>query len=155
MLMGYKNPEIPFFFNNLIFLDNEMKQFGPSRICPDAMDEQHVFLMRLHLLMVMITARLKGYPTGTFRKKAVLENAAEVHRLVMHTDLSGLGSHTSSHILKERVKLLSIMAMAIISEDYPLGIHRREAVLENIDNLMESVFSKKKCILFHDALNAA
>lgn len=119
------------------------------------MDEQHVFLMRLHLLMVMIKAKLKGYPTGTFRKTAVLENAAELHRLVMHTDLSGLGSHRSSHILKERVKLLSIMAMAIISEDYPLGIHRREAVLENIDNLMESVFSKKKLILFHDVLNAA
>lgn len=132
-----------------------MKQFGPAHLDPDNMDEHHILLMRLQLLMVMIKARLRGYPTGEFRKKAVLENAADLHKMVMNTDLSGLGLHGSSHLFRQRVKLLGVMAVAIISEDCPLGIHRREAVLENIDNLMESAFATRKLVLFHDVLNAA
>jgi len=132
-----------------------MKQFGPSRITPDDMDDRHIFLMRLHLLMVMVKARLSGYPTGKFRKKAVLENAAALHKMIENTDVSGLVLHAGSHLFRQRVKLLCVMAVAIISEDCPLGVYRREAVLENIDTLMESAFAEKKLVLFHDVLNAA
>lgn len=132
-----------------------MKRFGPSQIRPHQMDEHHLFLMRLHLLMVMIKAKLKGYPAGEFRKKAAFENATELHRTVSRMDISQLALASSSHLFRERVKLLCVMATAIVSEDYPLGVHRREAVLDNIDNLTSTVFPTKRLTLFHDVLNAA
>ena len=143
------------FYQPISFLDNDMKKFGPACLHFDNMDESHIFLIRLHLLMVMIKARLMGYPTGEFRKKAVLENAAAVNKMIESTDLSVLGLQCSSHLFRQRVKLLCVMAVAIISDDYPLGVHRREAVLENIDTLMESAFATRKLALFHDVLNAA
>jgi len=119
------------------------------------MDETQLFLMKLHLLIVMVKAKLKGYPTGDFRKEAVLENTAGLFKTLPHLNIGFLGSNISSHLFKERVKLLSVMAIAIISNDYPLGIHRREAVLDNMEIIIETVFPRQKISLFHEVLMAA
>ena len=47
------------------------------------------------------------------------------------------------------------MAIAIISNDYPLGIHRREAVLDNMEIIIENVFPRQKISLSHEVLMAA
>ncbi len=111
--------------------------------------------MNLHLLIVIIKASLKGYPAGEFRKTAALNTATAVHRLISKLDLSFLGSKASSYLFRERVKLLSVMAAAIVSEDYPLGIHRREAVMDNIEIITEHAFPNKNLDLFHEVLKVA
>lgn len=132
-----------------------MKRFGPTHTSGNKMDDTHLFLMRLHLLIVMVRAKLKGYPVGDYRKEAFLETAAGVFKIIPNLNISFLGSGTSSHLFKERVKLFSVMATAIISEDYPLGIHRREAVLDNIEIIIQTAFPRQKLSLFHDVLMAA
>ncbi|MBU0970669.1 MAG: hypothetical protein KKC20_08480 [Proteobacteria bacterium] len=132
-----------------------MKRFGSTHADAKKMDETQLFLMKLHLLIVMVKAKLKGYPTGDFRKEAVLENTASLFKTLPHLNIGILGPNISSHLFKERVKLLSVMAIAIISKDYPLGIHRREAVLDNMENIIKSVFPRQKISLFHEVLMAA
>lgn len=119
------------------------------------MDVNDVFLLRLQLLIVIVRAALKGYPIGKLRKKAALENAAAVHSLVLDLDLSFLDLKALSSLFRERVKLLSFMAAAIVSEDFPLGIHRRQAVLDNIDIITRYGFPQKNIKLFHDVLKVA
>ncbi|THB76089.1 MAG: hypothetical protein D3926_18760 [Desulfobacteraceae bacterium] len=119
------------------------------------MDSEDVFLLRLNLLIVMVKASLKGYPAGEHRKQSVLENAATLHRMALDPDLCHRNKRISSHLFKERVKLLSIMATAIISEEYPLGIYRRDAVYENIRNLSEHAFPEHQFKLFPDILKVA
>ncbi|OGR11827.1 MAG: hypothetical protein A2277_08775 [Desulfobacterales bacterium RIFOXYA12_FULL_46_15] len=132
-----------------------MKRFGSVNEKIREMNEDEIFLMYLHLLIVMIKASLKGYPTGEPRKTAALNTANTVHKLISNMDLSFLGLKTSSHLFRERVKLLSVMASAIISEDYPLGIHRREAVMDNIEIITEYAFPNKNLELFHEVLKVA
>ena len=132
-----------------------MKRFGATHISSKEMEDTHFFLMRLYLLIVMVKAKLKGYPGGTYRKEAVLENSASVFKAIPKLNISSLGSSPASHLFKERVKLLSVMATAMICEDYPLGIHRREAVLDNIEVIIQTVFPRQKISLFHDILMAA
>ena len=119
------------------------------------MDPLHLFRQRLYLIIVMVKAKLKGYPAGEFRKKAVLENAAYLHKACSRIDIRLPDDRASVHLFKERVKLLSIMATAIISDDYPLGLHRREAVLENIESITAAAFPKQELLFFHEVLTAA
>lgn len=132
-----------------------MKRFG----CPDhplrPMNEKDIFLSRLHLLIIVVKAALKGYPVGKYRKSAGLKNAGEIHRMISSIDLSFLDSHVSHHLFRERVKLLSIMVSAIIGEDYPLGIHRREAVLNNIEIIENCAFPNHALKLFDRILKVA
>jgi len=132
-----------------------MKRFGSTNQNMHEMDENEVFMMHLHLLIVMIKAALKGYPAGKHRKEVALNTAGTVHKLISNLDLSFLELKTSSHLFRERVKLLSVMAAAIISEDYPLGIHRREAVRDNIEIITEYAFPNKHLELFHEVLRVA
>ena len=132
-----------------------MKRFGPTHIRSRNMDDAHLFLMRLHLLIVMMKGKLKGYPGGDFRKDAVLENAAIVFKTIPGLNISFLGPRTSSHLFKERVKLLSVMSTAIICEDYPLGVHRRKAIIDNMESIIETAFPRQKLALFHDVLMVA
>lgn len=132
-----------------------MKRFGSINHKMHKMNENEIFLMHLHLLIVIIKASLKGYPAGKLRKDAALNTATTVHRLISNLDLSFLGLKTSSHLFRERVKLLSVMAAAIISDDYPLGIHRREAVRDNIEIIAEYAFPNKNIELFHEVLRVA
>ena len=133
-----------------------MKRFGcPKEQMGKPMDPPHIFHQRLQLLIVMVKAKLKGYPVGQYRKAAVVENAALLHKGCARIDIRLPGAHASTHLFKERVKLLSIMASAMISDEYPLGLHRREAVLENMDSIIATVFPKQEIPLFHDILMAA
>lgn len=132
-----------------------MKRFGPTHNLNSKTSEADVFMLRLHLLIVMVKAALKGYPIGRYRKKAALANAADVYNLIATVDISFLNLTTSTHLFKERVKLLSVMATAIISEDYPLGVHRREAVLNNIEMITDYAFPNKHLSLFPDILKVA
>ena len=143
------------FYGYLLEKKNEMKRFGALNQKMNETNGKDIFLMYLHLLIVIIKASLKGYPAGEFRKTAALSAAGTVHRLISNLDLSFLGLKTSSHLFRERVKLLSVMAAAIISEDYPLGIHRREAVMDNIEIITEYAFPDKKLELFHEVLKVA
>lgn len=133
-----------------------MKRFGSDKeaMGPD-MDAMHLFRQRLCLLIVMVKARLKGYPVGEHRRAAVLENAAHLHKACSRIDITLPDARASVHLFKERVKLLSIMATAMVSDDYPLGLHRREAVLENIESIAAAAFPKQEFPLFHDILMAA
>lgn len=131
-----------------------MKRFGIAHISNKKMDDTDLFLMRLHLLIVMVKAKLKGYPGGDFRKKAALETATLIFKATPGVNVSFLGK-ASSHLFKERVKLLSVMATAILCEDYPLGVHRREAVLDNIEMITQIGFPSQNLSLFHDVLMAA
>tara|TARA_B100000614_G_C14279393_1_gene382854 strand:- start:125 stop:484 length:360 start_codon:yes stop_codon:yes gene_type:complete len=119
------------------------------------MDTHHLAFMRLHLLIIMIKARLEGYPVGKFRKKAVLDNAAELHRQTSDISFKIPGSRSVNHLFKERVKLLCVMAAAMISDDYPLGVHRRAAILDNIDSIVDTAFPHAKLDIFQDIFKAA
>ncbi len=131
-----------------------MKRFGPATEKMGSPDEKYIFLQRLSLLIVVVKAALKGYPQGGLRKKAALENASRLNQIVSDIDLSFL-KLTTSHLFKERVKLLSVMAAAIVSDDYPLGVHRREAVLDNIEQITEIVFPTKNFEFLPDILKVA
>lgn len=132
-----------------------MKRFGCRNHPLRSMNENDIFLSRLHLLIVVVKAALKGYPIGKYRKKASLKNAGEIHKMISRMDLSFLGTQTSSHLFKERVKLLAIMVSAIIGENYPMGVHRREAVLNNIDIIESCAFPNSKLELFDKVLKVA
>lgn len=132
-----------------------MNRFGSDQPRNDVTTQEDVFLLRLHLLIVMVKAALKGYPIGTHRKKAALDNASVMYNLISQIDISFLELTTSPHLFKERVKLLSVMATAILSEEYPLGVHRREAVLDNIETIAEYAFPEKKLNLFPHVLKVA
>ncbi len=119
------------------------------------MNALHLFRMRLHLIIIMVKARLEGYPVGKFRKEAVLENASLLHKDSLRIDIRLPGSKSSNHLLKERVKLLSVMATAMISDDYPLGVHRRAAILDNIESIIATAFPKQDFSFFHEILKAA
>ena len=133
----------------------EIERFGARRTRDQKTSDEEALLLRLHLLLVMVKAALKGYPIGNYRKKAALDNASAVYRMISKSDLSFLHLNTTAHLLKERVKLLSVMTTAIISDDYPLGIHRREAVLDNIEVISTNAFHKKNLRLFPEVLKVA
>ncbi|RLB86760.1 MAG: hypothetical protein DRH26_16830, partial [Deltaproteobacteria bacterium] len=67
-----------------------MKRFGSADIYNKKMDDTHLFLMRLHLLIVMVRAKLKGYPGGEFRKKAALETATLIFKAIPNVNFSFL-----------------------------------------------------------------
>ncbi|MDD9304711.1 MAG: hypothetical protein HUK40_21145 [Desulfobacter sp.] len=119
------------------------------------MDQTYLFRMGLQLMIIMVKAKLEGYPVGKYRKKAVLENAAWIHKNISTINILIPGSTPSDHLFKERVRLLSVMASAMFSEDYPLGIHRREAVLDNIDSIIKTFFSNQDFSIYHRILKAA
>lgn len=132
-----------------------MKRFGCRNHQAQSMNENDIFLSRLHLLIIVVKAALKGYPVGKYRKKAGIENAGEVHKMISRMDIAFLGLETSPHLFKERVKLLTVMVSAIIGENYPMGVHRREAMLNNIEIIEESAFPNKKLELFDKVLKVA
>lgn len=132
-----------------------MKRFGAPHTQMHQMTEDQVFLLRLNLLIVIVNASLKGYPIGELRKNAALENAGIVHKRISQIDTSFLNLKIPSHLFKERVKLLSVMTTAIVSEPYPLGIHRRQAVRDNIKMIIDCAFPQKSLKLFHDVLKVA
>ncbi len=117
-----------------------MKKSDSGRGQAGSMTEHDVFILRLNLLIIMINAALKEYPLGEFRKKAANHNASELYRSIPEFDFSILLNNRSDHFFKERIKLLCVMSSAIFQEGYPLGKHRREAVLDNILRICDTAF---------------
>ncbi len=132
-----------------------MKRFGPGSRHMRSMSEKDAFSMHLHLLIVMVRACLKGYPAGEFRQSAVKDTASHIYRTISDHGLPFSDIGISSYLLEERIKLLCIMASAMITETCPLGIHRREAVNENIETIIKHVFPHKAPELFHEVLRVA
>lgn len=133
-----------------------MKRFGTTITNSDGpTDRHHLFRMRLQLMIIMVKAKLEGYPVGTFRKKAVLDTATDITKDISCVDIRISRSRTANHLFKERVKLLCVMATAMISDAYPLGIHRREAVLDNIESIIAMAFPRQDFSVYHNILKAA
>lgn len=134
-----------------------MKRFGATDMTSDTVGYEQIFTSRLHLLIIMVKAVLRGYPVGKFRKEAIIENAREIHRLLTRKDVSLtlLNFNSSSHIFKQRIELLCVMATAIVSETYPLGSHRQKAVQENLDTIIGIAFARKQIEYFEDLLKVA
>ena len=132
-----------------------MIRFGASDNQIKSMDDTQVFMVRLNLLVIIIKAALKGYPVGEFRKQAAIDNANEIHKLLDRVDISSLELSSSSHLFRQRIKLLCIMGTAIVSENYPLGKYRRQAVEENLEAVVRKAFPNRKMDLVHEILKVA
>jgi hypothetical protein len=109
------------------------------------MDLDDIFLSRLKLLIIMGKAYLKDFPIGEHRRKAMLENADHVES--ESVELGGLVSPLPNirgprserdHLFYQRVKLLAVMIKAI-ANGYPMGEHRRNAMLENIEIISQNL----------------
>ena len=104
------------------------------------MDLDHIFISRLKLLIVMTRAYLEGYPFGAVRKSALVGNAQYI--AAESVDLEQLIPTRSEqptkdgmdfdHVFYQRVKLLASMA-ATIGKNYPIGEHRKTAMMDNLD----------------------
>jgi len=115
-----------------------MKIFGPTSEDMRAKCVNDIFLSRLKLLIIMAKAYLKNYPTGKYRKTAILEN---VHHVFYHS-LKLASSETQSGITSEvkaeeeqefhkKVQLLAVMAKAI-AEDRLTGDLKIKAFQDNL-----------------------
>lgn len=132
-----------------------MKRFGATPENMGSMDGTAVFMNRIHLMVVIVKAALKGYPVGKHRKKAAMENANEVYKLIDTVDLAELNYDISSHLFRQRIKLLCVMCSAIVSDGYPLGVHRRQAILDNVRMVIEYAFPNQNMELFTSVLKVA
>jgi len=112
------------------------------------MGHNDVLISRLKLLIIMAKATLKGYPTGDYRKVAIVENA----RFVFHEAFSRSTANPSSaptasspqpttidmkhldHLFLQRAQLLAVM-MNAFSQGKSQGRFRRKAMNENIDQI--------------------
>lgn len=132
-----------------------MKRFGCSNHLMHPMDENDEFLCRLYLLIITVKAALQGYPAGEYRKSAAVENSKVIHQMISSIDTGFLKLTTSSHLFRERVKLLTVMVSAVVGENYPLGVYRREAIMENITVIEEQAFPHIALKLFDKVLKVA
>ncbi len=116
---------------------------------PDSreMDLDDIFVSRLKLLLLMGKSFIEGFPMGDHRRQAMLENAQHVE--TESIDLGGLISegrfqHASSgpmnfdHVFYQHVKLLAVMIKAI-AKGYPMGEHRKTALIENMDIICQTL----------------
>jgi hypothetical protein len=111
------------------------------------MDLDDIFVSRLKLLLLMGKAYLDDFPMAELRRQAILENAQHIEtesidlgRLIA----DGPFQHTSSgsmdfdHVFYQRVKLLAVM-MKAIAKGYPMGEHRKKALMENMDIICQTL----------------
>lgn len=132
-----------------------MKRFGSIKNNKTESSFDDIFLLRLNLMVVMIKASLNGYPVGRHRKKAAMNNITRLHKMIPDLERSHIGSGVPINLFKERVKLMCVMATAIICNDFPLGVHRRAAVLDNLDILSQHISPYKDLEAFHAILKVA
>lgn len=111
------------------------------------MDLDDIYHLRLKLLLLMGKAYIEGLPLGNLRRRAMLENALHVE--TESIALGGLaaeapfecassGSKQFDHLFYQRVKLLAVMIKAI-AKGYPLGEHRRIALIETMDMICRAL----------------
>ena len=91
----------------------------------------------------MAKAYLKNFPTGKYRKLAIIENAHSVFYHFLQLIDSGIQSSIPSEIeteeeqeFRRRVQLLAVMAKEL-AEDRLTGDIRKKALKNNLDRICE------------------
>jgi hypothetical protein len=118
-----------------------MLRLGTPPLDSREMNLDDIFVSRLKLLLLMGKAFIDGLPLGEHRRQAMLENAQHIE--TESIDIGGLtaplpfqhassGSMNFDHVFYQRVKLLAVMVKAI-AKGYPMGEHRKTAMLDNMD----------------------
>jgi hypothetical protein len=118
-----------------------MLRLGTPPLDSREMNLDDIFVSRLKLLLLMGKAFIDGLPLGEHRRQAMLENAQHIE--TESIDIGGLtaplpfqhassGSMNFDHVFYQRVKLLAVMVKAI-AKGYPMGKHRKTAMLDNMD----------------------
>lgn len=107
-----------------------------------------VFIARLNLLAIMSLAYLKGFPLGSTRSKAIIENCKIISKEIIdwtggeftnfRSDHEARGDRLLNHIFYQRVRLLTVMASAFAS-GAPMGQFRKQALIENIEYITQTI----------------
>lgn len=107
-----------------------------------------IFIVRLNLLVIMSLAYLKGFPLGSVRSEAIIENCKIISKEIIdwtggeftnfRSDHEMRGDKYLNHIFYQRVRLLSVMASGFAS-GAPMGQFRCKALLENIEYISNTV----------------
>ncbi|MBW1726225.1 MAG: hypothetical protein JRF31_00115 [Deltaproteobacteria bacterium] len=134
-----------------------MIKMGLASVGMRAMSADDIFSSRLKLLIIMAKAYLRDCPLGTYRKKAVIENANHVfyHSLHLVSESSTLKDNGSEpqteivsqkktseeHLFHQRVQLLAVMAKAL-AEDRLRGHFRKKALIDNLNQICETLIFK-------------
>lgn len=113
-----------------------------------ALTRDDVFIVRLNLLVIMSQAYLKGFPVGSIRAKAIIENSRIIAREIIdwtggeftnfRSDNEIRGDRALNHIFYQRVRLLAVMA-AGFADGAPMGHFRCRALLENIEYICSTL----------------
>lgn len=115
---------------------------------PIAADD--IFISRLVLLIIMVKAHLKGFPTGDFRKSAIKQNARLIFSealsrsaqnspesaMVSSPDTTADENPLPDQLFLQRVQLLAVMANAF-AQGKAKGNYRNSAMSENIAQISE------------------
>jgi hypothetical protein len=132
-------------------------KLGPKSEEMRAMSANDIYLSRLKLLIIMAKAYLKNYPTGTYRKSAIIENAHHVfyHSLQLISKTGYLENYKSEsqsstiseiemeeeHEFHKKVQLLAVILKAVaenrLKEDF-----RKKALQENLDEICNTLIFK-------------
>ena len=134
-----------------------MIRMGPASVGMRAMSADDIFSSRLKLLIIMAKAYLRDFPLGTYRKKAVIENANHVfyHSLHLVSESSNLRDNSSesqrevvsqertseAYLFHQRVQLLAVMAKAL-AEDRLRGRFKKKALIDNLNKISETLIFK-------------
>ena len=124
-----------------------MLRLGASSAQTREMDLDDIYFARVRLLVIMAKAFLDGCLLGDHRCQAILENARHVEAdsielgnvtfASLHQKPAGSGE-SYDHVFFQRVKLLAVM-MKAVAKGFPLGENRREAMLENLDEICQTL----------------
>lgn len=125
-----------------------MIRYGAAAQKMRPMGQNDVLVSRLKLLIIMAKATLKGYPTGDYRKGAIVENArfvflASSNRSIVNPSSAPTVSSPNNptvqvkpfdHLFLQRAQLLAVM-MNAYSQGKSQGRFRKQAINENIDQI--------------------
>lgn len=123
-----------------------MLRFGamPDTACQ--MDLNHIFICRLKLLIIMSRSYLEGYPLGTMRKSAMVNNAAyiaaesvDLEQLIpKRSEHPAKGGMNFDHVFFQRVQLLASMAKTN-GNNQLMGQHRKTALKDNLEIICDAL----------------
>lgn len=132
-------------------------KFGPRSAQMSSMSDDDIFLSRLKLLIIMAKAYLKGFPLGTFRKQAIIENANHVFYQSLHlldestffkhsqidaqTNIASKEKSPTDHQFRRRVQSLSVLTKSI-TNDLPMDLSTKTALSDNLNKLSETLAFK-------------
>lgn len=122
---------------------------GAPAQCMRPMVVDDVFLSRLKLLIVMSKGYLKGYPLGSFRKSAVMDNAQYIFYSALYraaeagkepaqmtTRPADFSDDQQDQLFLQRAQLLAVMIKSFV-EERSTGDFRKQAMADNIDHICD------------------